>query len=191
MNGPHPSLVHHSLIIGTTKNPAIHPCPATVDLYRPVLSSQFSLRKQGRMAIKVQKLSISWSISNQPFRRSFNCHCPQTTTTIKVRKDQCRGSSSYKSILPEEQIWGDCLIALKLVVLVKDVIYDVYEYTEDIPLINWNNIIQTEELYIYGNSTRPLFEFRIPTPSVPFLSFFAFEYFISKTIPYFGCDSRW
>lgn len=131
---PHSSIIHSSLVLPRIQ-PSIHGqllWTFIVPCYQ-VSSVQGS---KGGWPSKCKNCQLADQFPTSPSGGPSIATAHKSTTTIKVSKDQCRGSSSYNSILQEEQIWGDCLIALKLVVLVKDVIYDVYEYTEDIPLIN-------------------------------------------------------
>lgn len=155
MNGPHPSL-----IIGTTKNPATHPSMAS---YCGPLSSRVIKSIQGGMGGWRSKCKNCQLADQFPTSPSGG---PSTATahksTIRVSKER-QGRGSFQHYYKKNKFGGFAWLHLNWLYLSK-MLFMTYEYTEYIPLINWNNIIQTEELYIYGNSTRPVFEFRIPTP---------------------------
>lgn len=96
-----------------TKNPSIHPpipsyCVSPDDLSSRVIKSSRQAHRiiRGR-TIKVQKLSISWSISEQPLRRSFNCFCwccpvEYAAEDFALTESQ-RMADGHKN---PQQIWG-------------------------------------------------------------------------------------
>lgn len=109
---PHPSLLgHHSLTIDDIPriHPSTQPSPATVspDLSSRVIKSSGQAHRIRGRTIKVQKLSISWSISEQPLRRSFNCFCwccpvEYAAEDFALTESQ-RMADGYKN---PQQIWG-------------------------------------------------------------------------------------